>query len=123
MENFEKFSWKKRALSFKYAYCGICSLIKYEHNARIHLAATILVLLMGFVCHVNSSEWIALILCIGGVWALEAVNSAIEALADHISPQFAPLIKRAKDYSAAGVLLFVIAAVIVGCIVFIPKLF
>ncbi len=122
MENVEKFSWRKRVLSFKYAFSGIVSLVRYEHNARIHLCATICVVVLGAVFSISPYEWMAIALCVGGVWALEAVNSAVEALADHVSPQFAPLIAKAKDYGAAAVLLFVFAAIIVGCIVFIPKI-
>ncbi len=64
----------------------------------------------------------AVALCIGGVLMAEGFNSAVEALADKICTTPDPLIKRAKDIAAGAVLLFVIAAVAVGLIIFIPRL-
>jgi len=122
MLNHEKFSWKKRARSFRYAFRGIADLFICEHNARIHLAVAIAVVIAGICFNVSPMQWVALSVCIGGVLMAEAFNSAIEALADRISPGFDPLIRRAKDLAAAAVLLFVLAAVAVGLIVFIPKI-
>lgn len=82
----------------------------------------VLVIAAGFIFSISRMEWCAVVLCIGGVLMAEAVNSAIEALADKVSPERDPLIGRAKDIAAGAVLLFVIAAVVVGLIVFIPKL-
>lgn len=122
MLNHEKFSWKKRARSFKYAFRGIAGLFICEHNARIHLTVAVAVIVAGVCLNVSSMQWLALSVCIGGVLMAEAFNSAIEALADKISPGFDPLIRRAKDLAAAAVLLFVLAAVAVGLIIFVPKI-
>lgn len=122
MKQQEKFSWKKRAESFRYAFAGIKSLFVEEHNARIHAVVAVLVVVFGFVFSLSALEWIAVILCVGGVFMAEAFNSAIEALADKVSTQTDPLIKKAKDVAAAAVLLFVCAAVAVGLIIFIPKI-
>lgn len=116
------FSWEKRAKSFVYAWNGIKLLVSGEHNARIHCVVAVAVVISGLLLEISSYEWIAIVLCIGGVLACEGFNSAIEALADKISPDFDSLIGRAKDIAAGSVLLFVVASVVVGLIVFIPKL-
>lgn len=67
-------------------------------------------------------EWIVVTLCIGLVLAAEAVNSAIEALADRVSPEYDEAIKRTKDLAAGAVLLLAIAVAITGLIIFLPKL-
>lgn len=118
----EKFSWKKRAKSFSYAFQGIATLIREEHNARIHTAVAIAVVIAGLIFRISGMEWIAVSLCIGGVFSAEAFNSAVEALADKTSTAKDPLIKKAKDVAAAAVLLFVISAVVVGLIIFVPKI-
>lgn len=71
---------------------------------------------------ISPTEWGLVSLCIGGVLMAEAFNTAIEALADKVSPQKDPLIAKAKDVAAGAVLIFVFAAVAVGLIVFIPKI-
>ncbi len=119
----KKVSWRARARSFRYAFSGIAALIGGEHNARIHLCVALLVIAAGFLFSIRPWEWCAVILCIGGVFMAEGFNSAIEALADEVSPQFSPLVKRCKDIAAASVLLFVFAAVAVGLIVFLPYVF
>ena len=66
--------------------------------------------------------WIVICLCIGLVLSAEAVNSAIEALADRVSPAYDEAIKRTKDLAAGAVLLLAIASAVVGLIIFLPKL-
>ena len=97
-------------------------LIKEEHNARIHLFATIIVLLAGFVFRISTNEWIAIILSIGFVISLEIINSAIENIADFISPEKNEKIKKIKDLSAAGVLISAITSFVIGLIIFVPKI-
>lgn len=116
-----KFSWKARGRSFRYAWSGIRALVSGEHNARIHLCVAAGVIIAGFLFSLQAWEWVAVILCIGGVLMAEGFNSAIEALADKTCSRPDPLIKRAKDIAAGAVLLFVMAAVVVGLIVFLPK--
>lgn len=117
-----KFSWKKRARSFRYAFVGIARLLRYEHNAWIHCAVTVVVLIAGFVLHISAMEWVAVALCIGGVLAAEAFNSAVEALADRVSPGYDEAVKHTKDLAAGAVLLMAMAAVAVGLIIFVPKI-
>ena len=118
----EKFSIRKRAKSFGYAFNGIRTLLHDEHNSRIHVAAMAVVIIMGLVLHISATEWCVVAICCGGVLMAEAMNSSIEAIADLVSPDFHPLIKKAKDVGAAGVLMMAIAAATAGLIIFLPKI-
>ena len=117
-----KFSIRKRIKSFSYAFNGLRLLIKEEHNAWIHLLATICVIIFGFVLSLSPLEWIAVIFAIGFVFAMEAINSSIERIADFISPERHDMIKQIKDISAAAVLIAALTALIVGLLVFVPKM-
>jgi diacylglycerol kinase (ATP) len=118
----QNFSVKNRIRSLKYAFNGLSILIKEEHNARIHLVVTICVLIAGFVLKISVNEWIAIIFAIGFVFALEIINSALENIADFVSPGKNERIKKIKDLSAAGVLVSALTAFIIGLIIFLPKI-
>lgn len=122
MKKEERFSWKKRAASFSYAFEGIATLVREEHNSRIHMIAMAAAIALGFLLHISAGEWCMIALCCGSVLTAEAMNSAIEALADLVSPGRHPLVKKAKDVAAAGVLITAIAAAACGLIIFIPKI-
>lgn len=117
-----RFSISKRLESFKYAFNGLRILIKEEHNARIHLFATICVIIVGLFFNISMNEWIGVIFSIGLVISLEIINSSIENIADFISPEKHEMIKKIKDLSASGVLISAITALIIGLIIFIPKI-
>ncbi|MCL1938776.1 MAG: diacylglycerol kinase family protein [Candidatus Azobacteroides sp.] len=118
----EKFSIQEQLKSFQYAFNGLKILISEEPKARIHLVASCCAGIAGWVFRISKNEWIAVILCIAGVWALEAVNSAIEDLSDFVSIEQHETIKKIKDLSAAAVFIAAIAAAIIGVIVFLPKI-
>ena len=115
-------SLKKRTESFQYAFRGIAEMFRSQPNARIHLLAATMVVFAGFYFQISRTEWIALSLCIFVVLSLEAVNTAIEHLTDLVSPGFHPLAGKAKDVAAAAVLLAALGAIVVGAIVFLPKI-
>lgn len=117
----EKFSIRKRMRSFGYAFNGIATLLRDEHNSRIHVFAMACVVAFGFMLDISAAEWCIVALCCGGVLMAEAMNSAVEALADLISPEYHSLIKKAKDVGASGVLMMAIAAATAGLIIFLPK--
>lgn len=98
-------------------------MIKEEHNARIHLFATICVIIAGVFFKISLNEWIAIIFSIGLVFSLEIINSSIENIADFISPEKHEMIKKIKDLSASGVLISAITALMIGLIIFAPKIF
>ncbi len=116
------FSIRSRVKSFRFAFHGISSLIKNEHNSRIHLAAAIISFGLGIILKFNLTEWSLLIIVIGLVFLTELMNSALETLADIIDPKWNKLIMMAKDYSAAAVLISAIVALAVGCLIIVPKL-
>ena len=109
-------------LVFRYAFNGIRLLIPREHNAWIHCFAAVCVVVAGILLGLSETEWIAVVIVIGAVLAAEAVNSALEAIADFVSPEYSEAIKRTKDLAAGAVLIMAIAAAIVGGIIFFPKL-
>jgi diacylglycerol kinase len=116
-----KFSLKSRLGSFRFAVNGLLLLLKNEHNSRIHILAAIIAIIMGIIMKLDHYEWSLLIIVIGAVFLTELLNSSIESLADLIDPEFNELIMRAKDYSAAAVLMSAIVAIVVGGLIFIPK--
>ncbi len=113
----------KRIKSFGYAFKGIASLIKKEHNAWIHCTAIVVVTLAGFYFGITPTEWCIVVLCFGLVLAAEGFNTAIERLVDLVSPEYHPIAGDVKDVAAGAVLICAIAAAIVGMIVFIPYMF
>lgn len=107
--------------AFKFAFKGIV-FASHERNFRFDLVFGLITIILGFVCQISTTEWTIVVICIGLVLGGEAINSALEAIVDLASPEFHELAGKAKDCAAGGVLLFAIAAFIVGCIIFIPKL-
>jgi diacylglycerol kinase (ATP) len=118
----DKFLLKSRFGSFRFALNGLLSLLKNEHNSRIHLVAAIVAITMGIIVKLDHYEWSLLIIVTGIVFLSELLNSSIESLADLIDPDWNELIMRAKDYSAAAVLISAIVAIAVGCLIFVPKI-
>ena len=118
----KKFSLIDRLRSFNFAIKGIFLLFKNEHNAWIHLFLMILAIALGFYFGISNFEWIAVILCIGIVLSAEAFNTAIEQIANFIQPDQDKNIEHIKDLAAGGVLFTAISALIVGLIIFLPKI-
>jgi diacylglycerol kinase (ATP) len=109
-------------LSFRYAGAGIRYLLWTQRNAKIHTAIGLIAIALGFLLRIEHSEWLILVLTIALVMATEGLNTAVEAVVDLASPAYHPLAKIAKDVAAGTVLLTAIAAVIVGLIIFLPRL-
>lgn len=116
------FSIAKRIESFRHAFRGVSTLLRTQHNAWLHLVATAVVLALGWNFAISHGEWIAIILAIGFVWMAEALNTALEFLADEVSLERRDLIGNAKDVGAAGVLFASASAFAVGLVVFTPYL-
>ncbi|MCW3462755.1 diacylglycerol kinase family protein [Chitinophaga nivalis] len=113
----------KRIASFGYAFNGIIAFLRSEPHARIHALATIVVVAAGCWYHIATSEWIWLILCIALVWVTEMLNTVVEKIMDHLSPQQHPKVKWIKDVAAGAVLVAAIAALVIGILIFYPYLF
>jgi len=118
----EAFTLDARARSFGYAFAGIAALLRTQHNAWIHAAASLAVVAAGLWLGLGAAEWYALLLAMALVWTAEALNTAIELLADAVSPDHNSMVGRAKDVAAGAVLLASLGAAAVGLIVFVPRI-
>jgi diacylglycerol kinase (ATP) len=116
------FTFSGRLRSSVHAMEGILEMLKSQHNAWVHLVATLGVLTAGYVFGVDTTQWCFLILVIMAVWVAEALNTAFELLCDVASPEFHPLVKKSKDVAAGAVLLSAVGAAAVGAIIFLPHL-
>jgi diacylglycerol kinase len=118
----QKFSLRSRLKSFAFAAEGIREFLIYEHNARIHLVATVAVGVAAFAFKVSPIEWALLAIVTGAVWTAEMLNTCIEKIMDFVDPEEHPLIKSIKDLAAGAVLAAAFTAVVVGLLIFIPKM-
>ncbi len=112
------FKFGHRLRSFRFAFAGLRYMLKTQHNAWIHALATLVVLAAAILFQVSRVDCCLLILACSVVWIAEALNTALESLADAVTQESHPLIGRAKDVAAGGVLLAAIGAVFVGIVVF-----
>ncbi len=108
--------------SFKYAYAGLKEAYKTEQTVWIYIPVAIFVILAGIYFKISTVEWIVIILILGIIYAMELMNTALEATVDLATKEFHPLAKRAKDTISAAVLVFAITSIIIGLIIFIPKI-
>jgi diacylglycerol kinase (ATP) len=118
----ERFSVSARIRSFRHALRGIWVTLSTQHNAWIHAVATTAAIVAGFAFGLRRVEWLAVVLAIIAVWTAEALNTALESLCNVASPEFHPLVERAKDVAAGAVLISAIGAAVVGLLVFGPRL-
>jgi diacylglycerol kinase (ATP) len=110
------------AASFRYAFAGLGYLLWTQRNAKIHSVIGLAAVTLGILLGLDRFEWLVLALTIAIVLAAEGINTALEAAVDLASPDYHPLAKIAKDVGAGTVLLTAIAAVIVGLLLFLPRL-
>ena len=113
---------KKLINSFKYAISGIITSFKTERNMKIHILVMILVIIAGIVFKLSLLDWIILVIMFGLVISAELFNTAIETTIDMITKEKNEKAKIAKDVAAGAVLVLAIVSVIVGLIIFIPKI-
>lgn len=109
---------QSRLASFRYAWRGLVVLVFTQANARIHLAAALSVTALGVAAGLSSIEWCVLSLSVALVWIAEALNTAIEFLADAAVPERHALIEKSKDIAAGAVLIAALNAVVVGAVIF-----
>jgi diacylglycerol kinase (ATP) len=114
------FSFSARVRSFRHAIHGIWLVVRTQPNAWIHCVATVAVIVLGFCFNLSHAEWCVIVLAIGLVWVTEAVNTAIEFLADEVSLENRKGIGWAKDVGAGAVLLAAICSAVLGALVFVP---
>lgn len=119
---FSQLNWRARLQSFRHALAGLTWIFATQPNAWIHAVASVIVVALGLGFGLSAGEWLALILTIALVWFAEAMNTAFEHLCDVVQPEFHESVKRSKDIAAAAVLIAAAAAMLVGLIVFLPRL-
>ncbi|MDU8886295.1 diacylglycerol kinase family protein [Yeosuana sp. MJ-SS3] len=112
-----------RIKSINYAFRGAVLLIKTEASIQIQLVIAILVTIAGFYFNLNITEWIVQILAICIIMSVEGLNTAIEKIADFVHPEHHAKIGFIKDISAGAVFISAISAIIIGLIIYIPKIF
>lgn len=105
---------------FKVALTGIHVAYQEEKNSRFDLVMAFLVIIMGFVFHVQYLEWCLLLLCIGMVLTAEMFNTAIENVVDMICMDYHPMAKKVKDIASGAVLIICIVSAIIGLAIFVP---
>ena len=118
----KKYSIKRFFKSFSYAYDGIKMVFKTEQNFLVDLIIGILTIVLGFILKISLTEFAIIILTIGLVISMELINTSIEYTVDMAMPQIHPLAKSAKDVAGAAVLFVSFIAIVVGLIIFLPKI-
>lgn len=118
----KKFSFPERIKSFSNAFRGIFFAFKTQHNIWIHSLAIVVVVIAGFIFKLDVMEWGLVVLAIGLVLAAEMINTAIEWLIDLVSPDYSEKAGLIKDVAAGAVLIAAVISVIIGAIVFLPKI-
>jgi diacylglycerol kinase (ATP) len=113
---------KKLIRSFGYAFKGVAYATSSQLNFRIHLAATLIVIIMGCALHISVSEWQWVAISITLVLVTEIFNTMIETLVDLVSPGYNEKAGHIKDMSAGAVVIAALFALITGLIIFLPKL-
>ena len=113
---------KQKTIGLKYAINGLVFAFKNEINMRVHVLFTVSVIIFGFVFHVSLTEWVLLFLTFGLVLSSEVFNTAVEMLLDYLAPEWHPKVGIIKDLTAGGVLVASGIALVIGSIIFIPKL-
>jgi diacylglycerol kinase len=111
--------FRPRWKSFEFAWSGLAHAVR-ERNFRFHLCALSGVVVLGCVLEIERWEWCTVLLASGLVLSMEAMNSALERLADAVTLERHPLVGAAKDLAAGAVLVATLAAIAVGALVFGP---
>src|SRR5215204_5025670 len=111
-----------RLRSVRYAVRGIGVMVRSQHNAWLHAAATVAVVALGLGLGVSAADWCWLVLAMMAVWTAEALNTAFEFLTDVASPTFHPVAGKAKDVAAGAVLIAAAGSAVIGLLVLGPHL-
>lgn len=118
-----RFSLIARIKSANHAWRGMGILLKTTHNLWGHLFFAALAVYLGIILRVSTTEWLFVVLVIGLVIVTEALNTALEIDIDLTSPEEHPYARDTKDIASAAVLVSIFIAILVGLVIFIPKIF
>ncbi|HEY1707325.1 MAG TPA: diacylglycerol kinase family protein [Rhizomicrobium sp.] len=116
------FSIAGRLRSVRFALAGIVLMLRTQHNAWLHVAATVAVGTAGFALHISAQDWRWVTVAIVLVWVSEGVNTAFEHLCDVVAPEFHASVKASKDIAAGAVLITALGAAVLGALIFLPYL-
>lgn len=122
IETKNKFTIKSRVQSFTYAIKGIIHAFKHERSIWLQSICAVVTIIAGFVFNISRIEWLAVIVCIGIVFASETMNTAIETIVDFISPEYDKKAGLIKDLAAGAVLITAIMSAVVALVIFTPKI-
>ncbi len=114
------FSLQARLRSVGFALAGLRFMLRTQHNAWVHLAASVAVLAIGIRLRVSVDDWRWLVIAVALVWVGEAMNTAFEHLCDVVRPEFHLSVKRCKDVAAGAVLICALAAAALGALTLLP---
>lgn len=120
-EGVSQSKFRKCLLSYVYAVRGVGQLFKTEFNAWVHLSIALCTVVLGVIFGLSGTEWVAIVICCGLVLSAEAINTAIEYLANCYTTERNEQIRKVKDIAAGAVLISALAALVVGLIIFLPK--
>jgi diacylglycerol kinase (ATP) len=112
-----------RIKSVGYAFKGALLLLKTEASIQVQFGIGILVTIAGYYFNISTTEWVLQVFAIGIIMSIEGLNTAVEKIADFVHPEHHKKIGIIKDVSAGAVFISAITAIIIGCIIYIPKLF
>jgi len=107
---------------FGYALKGLWYASRTQLNFRVHLVCALIAVFLGYVLRISVQEWLWIMLCIGMVLIAELINTAMEIFSDIVSPGYNEKIGHVKDICAAAVLVTAGTALIIGMVIFLPKL-
>jgi len=108
--------------SFGYAFEGLSVMLRTQPNFLVHVAAAIVIIALGIAVGLTAAEFAVVVVTIAMVMIVECLNTALESVCDLVSPGIHPLVKRAKDVSAAAVLIAAAASVVIAVLIFAPHL-
>lgn len=108
--------------SFGFAFEGLKTAFLKGRNFRIQIAIAIFAVIFGYFLKLELTEWLDLTIIITLVLILELINTSLEAVVDIVSPEIREKAKIAKDVAAATVLLASAGSVVIGVLLFLPKI-
>lgn len=112
-----------RLKSTIYASKGLWILIISEHSFMFHGSISIGLLVLGFYNNLSNAEWGLQVLAVGLIMVAEALNTAIEKLADHVEPGKHQVIAEIKDVGAGAVFIAFFVEVAITGFIYIPRFF
>jgi diacylglycerol kinase (ATP) len=119
----QKISVRRSMKALQHAFAGIRKMLTTEHNASIHLLATVIILMSCMFFKISISEFSLIVFAIALIWVTEMINTCIEKIMDFISLENQPEIQFIKDLAAGAVLVAAFAVLTIGLFIFIPKIF